>query len=88
MIHPNCALSCIGVSGSHQTRFSRISSWVGGEAFEYMEHTPSRLGLLSRSLSTSGFPGDRKGLPVVYGINRVTHRVREMLSDHSDQSDQ
>jgi len=22
--------------GSHHTRFSKISSWVGGEAFEYM----------------------------------------------------
>jgi len=50
-----------------------------------MERTPSRMGLLSRSLSTSGFPGDRRGLPVAYGINRVPHRAREMLSDQSDQ---
>jgi len=33
------------------------------------------MGLLSRSLSTSGFPGDRRGLPVAYGINQVPHRA-------------
>ena len=46
---------------------------------------PMHLGLLSRFLSTSGFPGDRRGLPIAYGINRVPHRGREMLSDQSDQ---
>ena len=46
-----------------------------------MTNIPMHLGLLGRSLSTRGFLGDRRYLPLAYGINRVPIYIRVISND-------